>query len=210
MRPNALAVAPEGLWSGQQNLDAEVAERFHKPVPTDRNEAAWLVDWNGKLLKTVMTESRNISDMAYGDGCVWMVAIPTPKGFIRRIWTPDSSAICRFPSDLRLQATAAGATERSGTKANFGSWRTSCAGICAWIPQTGPRSLHFAKNRPQSTSIACTHYVKGAACKTALPEGVPGLLIYRKVGWGTSSALYLITSNRPAIHISYFANFSRA
>ncbi len=78
--PNALAVAPEGLWIGQQKLDAETAASFHKPVPTDKNEAAWLVDWNGKLLKTVITESRNTSGMAYGDGCVWMVANTDPEG----------------------------------------------------------------------------------------------------------------------------------
>src|ERR1700674_1956385 len=36
--PNALAVAPEGLWIGEQKTDH-----------------ACLVDWNGKLLKTVKT-----------------------------------------------------------------------------------------------------------------------------------------------------------
>ena len=41
----------------------------------DRDESAWLVDWNGKLLKTLNTHSRNTSGMAYGDGCVWMGAI---------------------------------------------------------------------------------------------------------------------------------------
>ncbi len=67
MYPNALAVAPEGLWIGQQKLSVEQATEWHEPVPTDRNEAAWLVDWSGKLLKTVITESRNTSGMAYGD-----------------------------------------------------------------------------------------------------------------------------------------------
>jgi hypothetical protein len=32
-------------------------------VPVDRDEAAWLVDWEGKLLKMVVTQSRNISGM---------------------------------------------------------------------------------------------------------------------------------------------------
>ncbi len=80
MYPNALAVAPEGLWIGQQKLSVPQAEQFHEPVPTDRNEAAWLVDWNGKLLKTVITESRNTSGMAYGDNCVWMMANTAPEG----------------------------------------------------------------------------------------------------------------------------------
>jgi hypothetical protein len=38
------------------------------------------VDWNGKLLHTVTTQSRNTSGMAYGDGCVWMGANTAPEG----------------------------------------------------------------------------------------------------------------------------------
>src|ERR1700691_5264168 len=58
---NALAVAPEGLWLGQQKLSGKSAQSYHLPDPGDLHEAAWLVDWNGKLLKTVMTNSRNTS-----------------------------------------------------------------------------------------------------------------------------------------------------
>ena len=77
---NALAVAPEGLWLGQQKLSGKAAASYHLPEPTDLREAAWLVDWNGKLLKTVMTNSRNTSGMAFGDGCVWMMANQDPEG----------------------------------------------------------------------------------------------------------------------------------
>jgi hypothetical protein len=78
---NALAVAPEGLWIGQQKVSgAHATHDYHLPEPTDLHEAAWLVDWNGKLLKTVMTNSRNTSGMAYGDGCVWMMANQEPEG----------------------------------------------------------------------------------------------------------------------------------
>ena len=31
-----------------------------------------LVDWKGKLLKTLKSQSKNTSGIAYGDGCVWM------------------------------------------------------------------------------------------------------------------------------------------
>src|SRR2546423_300532 len=54
---NALAVAPEGLWLGQQKLSGKSARSYHLPDPKDLREAAWLVDWNGKLLKTVQTNS---------------------------------------------------------------------------------------------------------------------------------------------------------
>ena len=72
--PNALAIAPEGLWIGQQK-NAETQQSSGS-----MSEAAWLVDWNGKLLKTLQTNSRNTSGMAYGDNCVWMGANAAPNG----------------------------------------------------------------------------------------------------------------------------------
>jgi len=72
--PNALAIAPEGLWIGQQkNAETQASSG-------SMSEAAWLVDWNGKLLKTLQTNSRNTSGMAYGDNCVWMGANAAPYG----------------------------------------------------------------------------------------------------------------------------------
>ena len=86
MYPNALAVmtdAPGGLWIGQQKVTASNAKTYNLPVLPDPDEAAWLVDWNGKLIKTVMTPSRNTSGMAYGDGCVWMGANAEPYGIFQ-------------------------------------------------------------------------------------------------------------------------------
>jgi len=53
--PNGIAVAPEGLWIAEQ-----------------RSDNAVLVDWQGKLLKTLKTEAKNSSGIGYGDNCVWM------------------------------------------------------------------------------------------------------------------------------------------
>ena len=78
--PNAIAVAPEGLWIAEQKLSGAQAVAYHLPEPKDLTEQAWLVDWDGKLLKTVKTPSRNTSGMAYGAGCVWMVANAPPEG----------------------------------------------------------------------------------------------------------------------------------
>lgn len=78
--PNAVAVAPEGLWIAEQKLSGAQAVAYHLPEPKDLTEEAWLVDWQGKLLKTVKTPSRNTSGMAYGDGCIWMVANAPPEG----------------------------------------------------------------------------------------------------------------------------------
>jgi hypothetical protein len=84
MYPNALAVMtdePGGLWIGQQKAAAQ--NSYGVPAATDPDEAAWLVDWNGKLLKTVTTHSRNTSGMAYGAGCVWMGANTAPYGIFQ-------------------------------------------------------------------------------------------------------------------------------
>src|SRR6202035_3235911 len=64
--PNAIAVAPDGLWIAEQ-----------------KSNNAHLVDWNGKVLKTVKTESKNTSGMGYGDGCIWMGANAAPEGIFQ-------------------------------------------------------------------------------------------------------------------------------
>lgn len=64
--PNALAASPEGWWVGEQKTDH-----------------ACLLDWNGKLLKTVRTEAKNTSGIAWGDGAIWMCANAAPNGIYR-------------------------------------------------------------------------------------------------------------------------------
>ena len=84
--PNALAVmtdSPGGLWIGQQKVTAASAKTYNLPLEKDPEEAAWLVDWSGKLVKTVTTNSRNTSGLAYGDGCVWMGANAEPFGIFQ-------------------------------------------------------------------------------------------------------------------------------
>jgi sugar lactone lactonase YvrE len=78
--PNGVAVTPEGLWIGEQKLSGAAAVQYHLEEPKDLSEKAWLVDWNGKVLKDVSTPSRNTSGMAVGGGCVWMCANAPPQG----------------------------------------------------------------------------------------------------------------------------------
>ncbi len=78
--PNAISATPEGLWIGEQKLSGAMAAAYHMAEEKSLDEAAWLVDWNGKLLKTVKTPSRNTSGMAVGGGYVWMVANAPPQG----------------------------------------------------------------------------------------------------------------------------------
>jgi hypothetical protein len=59
--PNAIDVDHDqkrGFWVQEQRHD-------------NKQEAAWLLDWNGKLLHTVMTNSKDTSGMCFGDGYVW-------------------------------------------------------------------------------------------------------------------------------------------
>jgi sugar lactone lactonase YvrE len=55
--PNGLETTTAGFWIGEQ-----VTDRAH------------LVDFNGKLLRSVETESSNTSGIAYGGGFLWMAA----------------------------------------------------------------------------------------------------------------------------------------
>lgn len=59
--PNAIDIDRDkkrGFWVHEQRHD-------NKP------EAAWLLDWNGKLLHTVMTNCKDTSGACYGDGFIW-------------------------------------------------------------------------------------------------------------------------------------------
>jgi len=67
----------------QQKVTPQSAQTYNLPLDPDPDEVAWLVDWNGKLLKTVSTHSRNTSGMAYGGGCVWMGANAAPYGIFQ-------------------------------------------------------------------------------------------------------------------------------
>ena len=78
--PNGLAATPEGLWVAEQKLSGGQATAYGLPEPRSLTEEAWLVDWNGKVVKTVSTPSRNTSGMAVGDGYVWMIANAPPQG----------------------------------------------------------------------------------------------------------------------------------
>ena len=64
--PNAIAAAQDGLWIAEQKSDN-----------------ACLVDWQGKLLKTVKTESKNTSGMGVGGGYIWMGANAAPNGIFQ-------------------------------------------------------------------------------------------------------------------------------
>ncbi|MFN7647717.1 MAG: hypothetical protein ACK58M_04085, partial [Acidobacteriota bacterium] len=78
--PNGLAATAEGLWIAEQKLSGSQAKAYGLPEPRSLSEAAWLVDWNGKVRQTVTTPSRNTSGLAFGNDHLWMVANAPPNG----------------------------------------------------------------------------------------------------------------------------------
>jgi len=71
--PNAIAAVKEGVWIGEQLTVEGVG------VSND----AYLVDWTGKVLRKVKTESRNTSGMGFGGGYLWMGANAAPQGIFQ-------------------------------------------------------------------------------------------------------------------------------
>jgi hypothetical protein len=71
--PNAIAATAEGVWIGEQRTDEGIG------VSND----AYLVDWQGRVLRKVKTESRNTSGMGFGGGYLWMGANAPPQGIFQ-------------------------------------------------------------------------------------------------------------------------------
>jgi hypothetical protein len=70
--PNAMASSPQGLWVAQQHLTEGEAKGVNVAWPTKGKEQVWLLDMNGKLLKTVESNASNTSGLAYGDGYLYV------------------------------------------------------------------------------------------------------------------------------------------
>lgn len=71
--PNGLAAAEEGLWIAEQ-------KRADGPAT---GEKAMLVDWSGRLLRTLVTPARNTSGIAWDGETIWMGCNGGPQGFYR-------------------------------------------------------------------------------------------------------------------------------
>ncbi|HXN10002.1 MAG TPA: hypothetical protein VN859_02080 [Steroidobacteraceae bacterium] len=71
--PNGMAVAPEGVWLAQQFLTDEVAQRVGSSRPAGK-ESLWLMDWNGKLQRTLSSDAVNTSGLACGGGSLWVMS----------------------------------------------------------------------------------------------------------------------------------------
>jgi hypothetical protein len=73
--PNALATSPEGLWVAEQKPRFRTRENYGLTYSDKSTELIWLMDANGKVLKTLTTDGRNTSGLAVGDGYLWSCAL---------------------------------------------------------------------------------------------------------------------------------------
>src|SRR5205809_977260 len=160
--PNAITATAHGLWIGEQKTDN-----------------ACLVDWKGKLLKTVKTESKNTSGMGVGGGYIWMGANTAPNGIFQTGMRSKTIAHRQIPLDgrdrARLRVRSASASPRLarrrplqlrcwhpprlGGKQEPHAWicfsdRSSLAhGTRDWGPRNwGPRNWGLENVRPVPTS----------------------------------------------------------
>jgi hypothetical protein len=72
--PNGIAITDDGIWVAEQKAAGYGQSGKHE------KEAAWLFDWSGKKLKTVLTDSYNTSGFSFGNHHVWMGANGGPEG----------------------------------------------------------------------------------------------------------------------------------
>jgi hypothetical protein len=75
--PNALADAPEGLWVAEQKPRGATEKRYGQTYPADATENIWLMDLNGKVLKTLVTDGRNTSGLGFDGKYLWSCALST-------------------------------------------------------------------------------------------------------------------------------------
>jgi streptogramin lyase len=184
--PNALAVMtdpPGGLWIGQQKVSAASAKTYNLPVDKEPEEAAWLVDWDGKLIKTVTTNSRNTSGLAYGDGCVWMGANAEPFG----IFQVDMNARQVSHRQIPLSIDGKGGGTHGVKWHNGKLWIAALrlGGILrvdpqSWVPEVLIRVS--SPERPRLHDVAFDHdghiWVVTGTNSTSYSEGSAGLNKY--------------------------------
>jgi len=136
--PNGIAVSAQGLWIAEQKSDNAV-----------------LVDWNGKLLKTFSTPSKNTSGIAYGDGHVFMAANREPFGIFqltedgKLVWhrqiplgAPDNGGGCHGCEYVDGKLWIATGRMRGILRVDVKTWQPEM-----FIPYSFPRAHGIAYNR---------------------------------------------------------------
>jgi hypothetical protein len=75
---NGVTTSPQGIWICEQKEtggpNSQYRNKDGSPLEqaTDLRESAWLMDEEGNVKKTVVTEGRNTSGFTYGNNSLWM------------------------------------------------------------------------------------------------------------------------------------------
>ena len=154
MYPNGIAVAPEGLWIGEQKSDNAV-----------------LTDWEGKLLKTIKTPSKNTSGIAWGGGHVWMAANAAPQGIFELdlngkvishrqipLGPKDNGGGCHGIEDVDGKLYIAALRMRGILRVDAKTWQPEF-----FINYNVPRAHGMAYNRQDNSIWLVTGAADGAA-----------------------------------------------
>jgi hypothetical protein len=73
--PNGIRSAPEGFWVAEQ--------RTLTDPPSGKTNNIYLMDMNGRVLRTLKNEGANISGLGYGGGSLWVANNAFPNGILQ-------------------------------------------------------------------------------------------------------------------------------
>lgn len=152
--PNDLKIVPEGVWIADQQ-----SNNVH------------LMDWNGKLLRTVATASKNTSGMAVGGGYIWMCANMAPYGVFQTdmngklvshrqipLGTPENGGGCHGAEYVDGKLWFAALRSKSIMRVDAKTWQPEYL-----IPYSIFRAHGIAFDRPANAMWMVTGNEKGAA-----------------------------------------------
>jgi streptogramin lyase len=151
--PNGLAPAPEGLWIAQQKISGSQRLLYDLPEPTDPTEVCWLVDWKGKLLKTVHTDSRGTAGVAWDGKYLWTGA---DNNEVEGIFKTDLSGRAIGQHQIPLGVAANGGPCHGLLWQDNKLWMTAVRmnGILRVDPDTFEPEFYIPVNFPRSHDIA--------------------------------------------------------
>jgi hypothetical protein len=170
--PNAIAVSPEGLWIAEQKSDNAV-----------------LVDWHGKLIKTLKTESKNTSGIAFGNGSVFMAANREPYGIFAL--TQDGKPLWHRQIPLGPSDNGGGCTGCEYVDGKLWIATGRMRGIIRVDVETWQPEMFIPYTFPRTHGIAYNAKDQSMWLVTGLEDGNAGLAQYEaKTGRILSTAIF--------------------
>ena len=159
MYPNGIAVGPDGMWIAEQKSDNVV-----------------LTDWEGKLLKTVKTPSKNSSGIAFGGGHIWMAANRDPQGIFEL--DPNGKLISHWQIPLGPKENGGGChgVEYVDGKLYIAALRLR--GILRVDAKTWQPEFFISYNVPRAHGMAYDKRDNSIWLVTGLADGSAGLIQY--------------------------------